>query len=68
MQYTTDFQTHYNDHRRQMAWVNDEGWKFDPPTTRNRMRATVAEALIALATRIAPMVAPSRENTSAIAQ
>lgn len=52
----TDFQVRYTDHRRQMAWVNDEGWKFDPPTVRKRIRATLAKALIALATRLFPAV------------
>jgi hypothetical protein len=47
-----DFQVRYSDHRRQMTWVNDEGWKFDPPTTRKGVRAIVAQALVALAIRL----------------
>jgi hypothetical protein len=50
----TDFQVRYDDHRRQMAWVNDEGWKIDPPRARKRVRETVARALVSLAARLAP--------------
>jgi hypothetical protein len=47
-----DFQVRYGDHQRQMAWLNAEGWKFDPPTPRKRVRVTLAQALVALATRL----------------
>jgi hypothetical protein len=47
-----DFQVRYSDHRRQMTWVNDQGWKFDAPTTRKGVRAIVAQALIAFAARL----------------
>jgi hypothetical protein len=50
----TDFQVRYDDHQRQMAWVNDEGWQFDPPAARTRLRETVARALVNLAGRLAP--------------
>ncbi len=62
MQYTTDFQTHYDDHRRQMTWVNDEGWKFDPPHSRTRVRERLARALIVLALRLGP--APGQPRTA----
>jgi hypothetical protein len=55
-----DFQVRYDDHTRQMAWVNDEGWKFDPPTTRRHMRETVARALVRLAARFAPAMEQPR--------
>jgi hypothetical protein len=55
-----DFEVRYEDHKRQMAWVNDEGWKFDPPTTRRRVRETIARALVALAARFAPAIEQPR--------
>jgi hypothetical protein len=51
---TRDFQVRYDDHKRQMAWVNDEGWKFDPPQARKRVREKMARVLVSLATRLAP--------------
>lgn len=52
----TDFQVQYDDHRRQMAWVNDNDWQFDPPATRRRVRETIARALVAFAARLAPVL------------
>jgi hypothetical protein len=52
----TDFQARYNDHRRQMARVNEEGWKFDPPMARRGVRVTIARALVSLAARLSPSV------------
>ncbi len=40
MQYTTDFEAQYTDRLRQMAWVNEEGWTFDPPVARTPIRLT----------------------------
>jgi predicted TIM-barrel fold metal-dependent hydrolase len=54
MHNATDFQVQYDDHRREMAWVNDHGWHFDPPTTPRRVRETIARALITLAARLTP--------------
>ncbi len=56
----TDFQVQYNDHQRQMAWVNNEGWRFDPPQVRRRMRERVAQALVAFAARLAPAMEQPR--------
>ncbi|MDQ2786520.1 MAG: hypothetical protein M3Y58_16130 [Chloroflexota bacterium] len=56
----TDFQVRYDDHRRQMAWVNDAGWQFDPPTTRTRLRERMVQALVTLAARLAPAMAHRR--------
>ncbi len=50
----TDVQIRYHDHQRQFAWVNDEGWKFDPPRPRTHLREMLAQTLLALATRLAP--------------
>jgi hypothetical protein len=50
----TDFQVRYDDHQRQMARVNDEGWKLDPPQARKRVQERMARVLVALATRLAP--------------
>lgn len=61
----TDFQVRYDDHQRQMAWVNSAGWQFDPPVARKRVRVTVAKALIALATRIFPTVGKASEHEAA---
>lgn len=51
-------QVRYDDERRQMAWVNDEGWAFAPPARslerRQRARAAVAHALRRLATLLDP--------------
>ena len=63
-----DFQVQYDDHRRQMAWVNDVGWKFDPPTTRTGIRVATAQALVALATRLFPPVPEIGESVSASAR
>lgn len=50
----TDFQVQYDDHRRQMAWVNDNDWQFERPQRRRQIRETVARALITLAARLTP--------------
>jgi hypothetical protein len=65
MQNMTDFETQYNDHVRQMAWVNNEAWQFDPPTRRKRMRVIVAAALVALATRLFSPAPESGESAAA---
>jgi hypothetical protein len=62
------FQVQYDDHRRQMAWVNDVGWKFDPPTTRTGIRVATAQALVALATRLFPPALETGETASASAR
>jgi hypothetical protein len=61
-----DFQVRYDNHQRQMAWVNDEGWKFDPPQARKRIRTTIAKALITLATRLFPAVGEVGEQDAAL--
>ena len=47
-----DFQVRDNDYRLQIAWANETGWQSNPPTTRKGIRVIVAQALIALATRL----------------
>jgi hypothetical protein len=47
-----DFQVRDNDYQRQIAWANETGWQFNPPMTRKGIRVVVAQALIALATRL----------------
>ncbi len=61
-----DFQVRYGDQQRQMAWVNDAGWQLAPPMARTRVRATLAKALIALATRLFPTVGELDAQEAAI--
>ncbi len=42
MENPTAFQIQYRDYQRQMAWVNSEGWQFDPPKRRKQVRGMVA--------------------------
>ncbi len=51
---TIDFQVRYDDHQRQMAWVNENDWQFERPKRRGQIRQTVAHMLITLTARLAP--------------
>ncbi len=62
----------YDDQRRQMAWVNDEGWAFAPPVRslerRQRARAAMAHALRRLAMLLDPAPSmPTGPNTASAA-
>lgn len=54
MQNPVAFEVHYGEYRRQAAWINANDWQFEQPAQRHPMRATVAKALIALATLLSP--------------
>jgi hypothetical protein len=55
---------HYAEHQRQMAWINSEDWQFASPSRRVQVRAAIANALVALATRLSPVVvAPSTRSS-----
>ncbi len=47
-------QVHYSEYQRQAAWINANDWQFEKATKRQRVRATVAKALIALANAVTP--------------
>jgi hypothetical protein len=44
---------HHIDDQRMFEWVNQDGWKFDPPPRRRRPRAMIARMLLDMAARIA---------------
>jgi hypothetical protein len=51
--YQDDYwRAHRSDYQRVFDWVNQEGWKFDPPP-RRRPRATIARMLLTVAAWIA---------------
>ncbi len=59
------YEIRHDEYRQEMARINTNGWK----SVRGRTaRETVARALIALATRIAPTVAVRNSSTSALAR
>jgi hypothetical protein len=45
-------QVHYDEHRSEMAWVNEHDWQFERPVKRHPVRQAVAKALLALATAL----------------
>jgi hypothetical protein len=53
-------QTHYEEHQRQMAWINTEGWQFEQPAKRYRMRYAIARALVRLAILLTPPAQEAR--------
>jgi hypothetical protein len=55
-----DFQVRYEDHQRQVAWVNDNDWQFERPERRGRVRQAVARALVTLAARLTPAMEQTR--------
>jgi hypothetical protein len=55
-----DSQVRYDDHRRQMVWVNDNDWQFERPKRRRQIRQTVARVLITLAARLTPAIEQPR--------
>ena len=57
---TINSQVSYDDHRRQMAWVNGNDWQFERPQRRRQIRQTVARVLITLAARLAPAMEQPR--------
>jgi hypothetical protein len=56
-------QVHYDEHQRQLAWVNEENWQFEQPVKGHPVRQAVAQALIALANALA--VPQQREQVQA---
>jgi hypothetical protein len=63
MQNPVATQAHYDEHQRQMVWVNEENWQFEKPVKRKPVRQAVSKALIALATALTP--ATERETQTA---
>lgn len=47
-------QVHYDEYRRQAAWVNTNDWQFEHAEKRYRVRTAMAKALISLAHMLAP--------------
>jgi hypothetical protein len=54
MEHPMASQTQYREHQRQMAWINAQGWQFEQPEKRYRMRHAVARLLIHFATLLTP--------------
>lgn len=57
-------QVQYGEYQRQTTWLNEEGWRFYPPTTRTPVRETVARTLVTLAARLAPAISVSQPRTT----
>ncbi len=51
--------------QRQVAWINEHAWKIEKPS-RQQSRAVVANALLALARRIAPVYPEGELPTNAL--
>jgi hypothetical protein len=58
----TTTQVHYDEHQRQMAWVNEHDWQFEKPVKRHPVRQAVAKALIALAHTLTPATRQERQT------
>ena len=54
MEHSMASRAQYLEHQRQMAWINAEGWQFEQPEQRYRLRLAVARVLIHLATLLTP--------------
>jgi hypothetical protein len=63
MQNPVAFDIDYREHLRRMAWVNDNGWRFDRPAKQHPMRRIVGGALRALARIAVPAQPPTRPAT-----
>ena len=48
------FEVQYGEYQRQVAWINENGWQFEKPEQRYRVRRAIAQALITLANALAP--------------
>lgn len=53
--------------RRQADWINEHDWKIEKPVRRSP-RVAIAQALLALAQRIAPIYPEMERRTDALAQ
>lgn len=53
--------------RRQAEWINEHDWKIEKPV-RLSLRVTMAQALLALARRIAPVYPEAERPTDALAR
>ena len=62
-----DEYTALKEYWRTSVWFNEHGWKYQA-TRRPMLRAALAKALVALATRIAPTVTPPHPSTPSLAQ
>jgi hypothetical protein len=56
-------QVQYREYQRQIAWVNEEDWKFARRVRRYRARRAIARALIALAHMPAPIAQRETHTT-----
>jgi hypothetical protein len=54
-------QIHYDEHHRQVTWVNEHDWQFAQPVKRHPVRRAVAKALIALANALTPATQQERQ-------
>ncbi len=54
MQNPVAFDVHYSEYQRQTAWINSEDWKIERTAKQYRVRTAIAQALIHLATLLAP--------------
>jgi hypothetical protein len=57
----------FTEHRRQRDWINEHDWKIERQPRRS-LRVVIAEALLALARRIAPVYPEAERRTDALAQ
>lgn len=56
----TLFAALWADRQRELAWVNENAWKFEHATRRS-LRTSIANAFRALAARIAPVTEATTE-------
>ncbi len=63
----TDIWTLRAEQQRRVAWINEHDWKIEMPVRRS-LRVTIAQALLALAQRIAPINLETERHTDALAR
>jgi hypothetical protein len=54
MQNPVAFEVLNREYQRQAAWINENDWLFERPSTRHPVRQAVAKALVTLANALAP--------------